>query len=41
MKGTLVPIGGPKGYGLALMVDILAGFLSGSKYGQESRHSIS
>jgi LDH2 family malate/lactate/ureidoglycolate dehydrogenase len=34
MKGTLVPIGGPKGYGLALMVDILAGLLSGSKYGQ-------
>jgi LDH2 family malate/lactate/ureidoglycolate dehydrogenase len=35
MKGTLVPIGGPKGYGLALMVDILAGLLSGSKYGQD------
>jgi LDH2 family malate/lactate/ureidoglycolate dehydrogenase len=35
MKGTLVPIGGPKGYGLALMVDILAGMLSGSKYGQD------
>jgi len=28
-------MGGPKGYGLALMVDILAGMLSGSKYGQE------
>jgi len=35
MKGTLVPIGGPKGFGLALMVDILAGLLSGSKYGQD------
>jgi len=35
MKGTLVPIGGPKGYGLALIVDILAGMLSGSKYGQD------
>jgi len=33
MKGTLLPIGGPKGYGLALMVDILAGMLSGSQYG--------
>jgi LDH2 family malate/lactate/ureidoglycolate dehydrogenase len=33
MKGTLLPIGGPKGYGLALMIDILAGLLSGSQYG--------
>jgi len=35
LKGTLAPIGGPKGYGLALMIDILAGLLSGSKYGPE------
>jgi LDH2 family malate/lactate/ureidoglycolate dehydrogenase len=35
LKGTLAPMGGPKGYGLALMVDILAGMLSGSKYGRE------
>lgn len=34
LKGTLLPIGGPKGYGLALMVDVLAGMLSGAKYGQ-------
>jgi LDH2 family malate/lactate/ureidoglycolate dehydrogenase len=33
MKGTLLPIGGPKGYGLALMIDLLAGLLSGSQYG--------
>ena len=33
MKGTLLPIGGPKGYGLALMIDVLAGMLSGSQYG--------
>jgi LDH2 family malate/lactate/ureidoglycolate dehydrogenase len=33
LKGTLAPMGGPKGYGLALMVDVLAGLLSGSKYG--------
>ena len=33
MKGTLVPIGGPKGYGLALMIDLLSGLLSGSQYG--------
>jgi LDH2 family malate/lactate/ureidoglycolate dehydrogenase len=35
LKGTLAPMGGPKGYGLALMIDILAGMLSGSKYGPE------
>ena len=35
MKGTLVPIGGPKGYGLALMVDVLAGVLSGSQFGPQ------
>jgi len=37
LKGTLMPIGGPKGYGLALMIDILAGMLSGSQYGPEIR----
>jgi len=35
LKGTLLPIGGPKGYGLALMVDVLAGMLAGSAFGQE------
>jgi len=35
LKGTLVPIGGPKGYGLALMVDVLAGMLSGAAFGRE------
>ena len=35
LKGTLLPIGGPKGYGLALMIDIFAGLLSGSQYGPE------
>jgi len=33
MKGTLLPIGGPKGYGLALVVDILAGVLTGAEFG--------
>lgn len=33
LKGTLLPIGGYKGYGLALMVDFLAGLLTGSAYG--------
>ena len=34
MEGTLLPIGGPKGYGLALIVDILSGVLTGSSFGQ-------
>jgi LDH2 family malate/lactate/ureidoglycolate dehydrogenase len=33
MDGTLLPIGGPKGYGLALVVDVLAGVLTGADYG--------
>jgi len=33
LRGTLLPIGGPKGYGLALMIDVLSGLLSGSQYG--------
>lgn len=37
LKGMLMPIGGPKGYGLALIIDVLAGLLSGSKYGREVR----
>jgi len=32
--GLLLPVGGPKGYGLALVVDILAGILMGSGFGQ-------
>jgi L-2-hydroxycarboxylate dehydrogenase (NAD+) len=35
MKGTLLPIGGPKGYGLALVVDILSGVLTGSNFGKD------
>jgi LDH2 family malate/lactate/ureidoglycolate dehydrogenase len=37
LKGTLLPIGGPKGYGLAFMIDILTGMLSGSHYGPAVR----
>ncbi len=33
MDGTLLPIGGPKGYGLSLMTDVLTGVLSGSAFG--------
>jgi len=32
LNGTLLPIGGAKGYGLAFFVDLLSGLLSGSKY---------
>lgn len=35
LKGTVLPIAGPKGYGLALAIDLLCGLLSGSKYGQD------
>ncbi len=34
LKGSLLPLGGPKGSGLAMMIDILAGVLSGSSYGR-------
>jgi LDH2 family malate/lactate/ureidoglycolate dehydrogenase len=33
MKGTVVPIGGPKGYGITLFIDILCGVLSGAEFG--------
>ncbi len=33
IEGTLLPIGGPKGYGIALVNDILAGILTGSPSG--------
>lgn len=32
-KGSLIPIGGPKGSGLAMAVDILSGILTGAGYG--------
>lgn len=33
IAGLLLPVGGPKGYGLALVVDVLTGVLSGGGYG--------
>ncbi|RSL32192.1 ureidoglycolate dehydrogenase [Salibacterium salarium] len=30
---SLLPVGGPKGYGLALVVDVLSGILTGSSFG--------
>jgi LDH2 family malate/lactate/ureidoglycolate dehydrogenase len=35
MTGTLLPIGGPKGYGMALFIDLVSGLLSGSRYGRD------
>jgi L-2-hydroxycarboxylate dehydrogenase (NAD+) len=34
-EGFLLPIGGPKGYGLALMFGILAGVLNGAAFGRD------
>ncbi len=33
-EGGLLPLGGPKGYGLAVMLDIMAGVLSGGRFGR-------
>jgi LDH2 family malate/lactate/ureidoglycolate dehydrogenase len=33
MEGLMLPLGGYKGYGLALMIDILSGVLSGAAFG--------
>ena len=35
MAGTLIPIGGPKGYGMAFFIDLICGLLSGSKYSRD------
>ncbi len=34
-EGFLVPIGGPKGYGLALMIGLLAGTMNGGAFGRD------
>lgn len=33
IRGLLLPMGGPKGFGLAMMVDVLTGILSGGAWG--------
>lgn len=35
LEGLLLPVGGPKGYGLSLMIDIMAGIMTGSKHGRQ------
>lgn len=32
-KGTLLPVGGPKGYAMAVMLDVLCGVLTGARFG--------
>lgn len=34
LEGILLPVGGPKGYGLSLAIDILCGVLTGSQFGK-------
>ncbi len=34
LEGGILPVGGPKGYGLSVMLDILAGVLSGGRFGK-------
>jgi LDH2 family malate/lactate/ureidoglycolate dehydrogenase len=34
LEGGLLPLGGPKGYGLAVMLDIMAGVLTGGRFGK-------
>ncbi|WP_200416596.1 Ldh family oxidoreductase [Virgibacillus salexigens] len=33
LKGTVLPFGGPKGYGIAMMIDIMSGVLTGAGFG--------
>jgi LDH2 family malate/lactate/ureidoglycolate dehydrogenase len=35
LKGALLPVGGPKGSGLALVIDVLAGVLTGASFGPD------
>ena len=35
LKGCLLPLAGPKGSGLAMMIDILSGLLAGAAYGDK------
>lgn len=35
LSGALLPFGGPKGYGLAILVDVLCGVMTGSDFGPD------
>jgi LDH2 family malate/lactate/ureidoglycolate dehydrogenase len=34
LEGILLPFGGPKGYGMSLVIDIMAGIMTGSNHGK-------
>lgn len=38
LKGSMIPVGGAKGYGLSLAVDVLAGLLTGSGFGGSAKN---
>ncbi|WP_026701544.1 Ldh family oxidoreductase [Salibacterium aidingense] len=38
LEGTVLPFGGPKGYAMAAMIDIMSGVLSGAGFGPRVRH---
>jgi len=40
IAGTMLPMGGPKGYGMAAFIDILGGVLSGSLFGKYAPHFV-
>lgn len=35
LEGLILPLGGPKGYGLSLIIDVLAGVLTGANFGSK------
>ena len=41
LKGVVLPIGGPKGSGLAMMLDIFGGLMTGSAFGGEVKDQYS
>lgn len=38
LAGSMLPVGGAKGYGLSLMIDVLAGLLTGSGFGGSAKN---
>lgn len=38
LKGSMIPVGGAKGYGLSLAIDVLAGLLTGSGFGGQAKN---
>lgn len=38
LAGSMLPVGGAKGYGLSLVVDVLAGLMTGSGFGGSARN---